>query len=92
MGLPILDDAVCNSAANGIRSNDGYLIAVPTGGWNTITNVFPPDICPLDPWLDWAVGRAGIPYFDYGTFNSGWVRSQVDASPYLSKKQFVNKA
>lgn len=41
---------------------------------------------PLDPRLDWAVGRIGIPYLDWGLASTSWIRSAPNGGPYLPKK------
>jgi hypothetical protein len=47
----------------------------------------------LDPRLDWAVGRRGIPYWDWGPVTgSDWVRDQTYAGPYTTKKQVYKKS
>ena len=42
----------------------------------------------LDPRLDWAVGRRGIPYLDWGDHTGqDWIRDQSYGGPYSPKKQ-----
>jgi hypothetical protein len=56
----------------GIASSDEF---IPTGD-------------PVDPRLDWTVGRRGIPYLDWGIHTGNeWIRSQVNGGPYNTKKQ-----
>ncbi len=78
-GLPFLDDSYNNvnlKNDEGITSNDPFT--------NDITT-------PLDPRLDWAVGRRGIPYYDYGPHpGRNWIRDQAYAGPFSPKKH-VNK-
>lgn len=48
---------------------------------------------PVDPRLDWSVGRRGIPYWDWGVHTgSDWIRDQSYAGPYSPKKQVYNKS
>ena len=48
---------------------------------------------PVDPRLDWSVGRRGIPYWDWGVHTgSDWIRDQTYAGPYSPKKQVYKKA
>jgi len=48
---------------------------------------FIPTDKPLDPRLDWTVGRRGIPYLDWGIFTgSDWIRDQTHGGPYEMKK------
>ena len=38
---------------------------------------------PVDPRLDWVVGRRGVPYHDWGLHpGKAWIRDQVSAGPY----------
>ncbi|MCK5134961.1 MAG: RagB/SusD family nutrient uptake outer membrane protein [Bacteroidales bacterium] len=47
----------------------------------------------LDPRLDWAVGRRGIPYWDWCEHTgSDWIRDQRHAGPYSPKKQVYKKS
>lgn len=47
----------------------------------------PDNTTPVDPRLDWTVGRRGIPYLNWG-INPGmdWVRMQSNGGPYLPMK------
>ena len=47
-----------------------------------------------DPRLDYAVGRFGVPYYDWGTPETvdGWVRSTSNGGYYLNKKYMPKKA
>jgi starch-binding outer membrane protein, SusD/RagB family len=48
---------------------------------------------PVDPRLDWTVGRRGIPYWDWGVHTgSDWIRDQSYAGPYSPKKQVYKKS
>ncbi len=54
---------------------------------------FTEDTGPLDPRLDWSVGRRGIPYWDWGEHTgSDWLRDQTYAGPYSNKKQVYKKS
>ncbi len=46
----------------------------------------------IDPRLDWAVGRPGLPYFDWGTIDSTWVRDLEDDGPFVPKKNAYAKS
>ena len=38
---------------------------------------------PVDPRLDWTVGRRGIPYWDWGVHTGAdWIRDQSYSGPY----------
>lgn len=42
---------------------------------------------PVDPRLDWTVGRDGVPFKDWGLMNqSSWVRDSTNGGPYTPKK------
>ena len=73
-GLPLLD--TFNDGA-GVKSDQGILSSQP----------FTPHTGPLDPRLDWTVGRRGIPHLDWGPHpGSSWIRDQVYGGPYSPKK------
>jgi starch-binding outer membrane protein, SusD/RagB family len=43
---------------------------------------------PVDPRLDWTVGRRGIPYLDWGIMRGqDWIRDQINGGPYLPPKK-----
>jgi starch-binding outer membrane protein, SusD/RagB family len=80
-GLPLWDGGYLNPA-NEIISDDGLGEDDP----------FTPDQGPLDPRLDWTVGRRGIPYLDWGIYSGRrWVRDQNYAGPYSPKKQVYRR-
>jgi hypothetical protein len=62
----------------GLKSTDPYVADIVT---------------PVDPRLDWTVGRRGIPYLDWG-LNPGfiWIRNQASAGPYLPLKNVPYKS
>jgi hypothetical protein len=49
---------------------------------------------PVDPRLDWTVGRDGVPYKDWGPVSLAkeWVRDTVNGGPYSPKKNAHEKA
>jgi starch-binding outer membrane protein, SusD/RagB family len=48
---------------------------------------------PVDPRLDWTVGRRGIPYWDWGVHTgSDWIRDQSYSGPYSPKKAVYKKS
>ena len=58
-----------------------------------VTADFVPDAGPLDPRLDWSVGRRGIPYWDWGKHTGAdWIRDQTYSGPYSPKKQVYKKS
>lgn len=79
-GLPFLDDSYNDDPV----INDMGL---------AVTDPFTPDTRPLDPRLDWTVGRRGIPYLDWGPHTGqDWIRDQGYAGPYSPKKQVYKKS
>ena len=79
-GLPILDETY---NAGPVISDQGLAVADP----------FTPETRPLDPRLDWTVGRRSIPYLDWGPHTGqDWVRDQSYAGPYSPKKQVYKKS
>lgn len=80
-GLPLLDTYDNSDLKNdqGVDAND--------------VTYFPDSTTPLDPRLDWSVGRRGIPYLDWGIHpGAAWARDQVDAGPYSPIKNVYYKA
>ena len=48
---------------------------------------------PIDPRLDWVVGRRGVPYHDWGVHpGKKWIRDQPSAGPYNQKKYVILKS
>ncbi|HEY8783976.1 MAG TPA: RagB/SusD family nutrient uptake outer membrane protein [Mucilaginibacter sp.] len=78
-GLP--DPAHFNDAD--MPSDEGILSTQP----------FTPYSGPVDPRLDWTVGRRGIPYLDWGVMpGHDWIRNQGFAGPYIGKKTSLYKS
>ena len=78
-GLPFLD--TYNSEK--VKNDQGL---VPSDPFTEYTGQ-------LDPRLDWAVGRRGIPYLDWGDHTGqDWIRDQSYAGPYSPKKQVYKKS
>jgi hypothetical protein len=74
-GLPLLDNSYNQQP---VVNDQGLAVNAP----------FTPDQGPLDPRLDWSVGRRGIPYLDWGPHTGqDWIRDQSYAGPYSPKKQ-----
>lgn len=79
-GLPLLDNSYNSSP---VVNDQGLAISDP----------FTEDTGPLDPRLDWSVGRRGIPYLDWGPHTGqDWVRDQSYGGPYSPKKQVYKKS
>ena len=63
--------------------------------WNsTSANFTAANKAPVDPRLDWTVGRDGVPYKDWGLYSTadGWVRDIQNGGPYSPKKNAHEKA
>ncbi|MFT4152755.1 RagB/SusD family nutrient uptake outer membrane protein [Parafilimonas sp.] len=72
-GLPYLDDYNSNALKTdfGVSSDDP----------------FEPDEGPLDPRLDWTVGRRGIPFLDWGLHpGQNWVQNTASSGVYHNLK------
>lgn len=75
-GLPLLDGSY-NSGANQLKTDQGIASNAS----------FTPDAGPVDPRLDWSIGRRGIPYLDWQNHPGlDWIRDQSFAGPYSPKK------
>jgi starch-binding outer membrane protein, SusD/RagB family len=78
-GLPLFDTFNDTDLKNdmGIRSEEEF---IPTDH-------------PLDPRIDWTLGRRGIPYLDWGIMRGyDWIRNQEYGGPYLpAMKPFFYK-
>ena len=75
-GLPLLDGSY-NSSANALKNDQGVQSSA----------AFTPDAGPVDPRLDWSIGRRGIPYLDWQPHPGlDWIRDQSYAGPYSPKK------
>ncbi|MGB9747447.1 MAG: RagB/SusD family nutrient uptake outer membrane protein [Bacteroidales bacterium] len=79
-GLPFLDSIVFQvdlKNDEGLESSDPFT---------------PDNTTPLDPRLDWTVGRRGIPYLDWGLHpGKDWIRDQQYGGPYSPKKNVYRK-
>lgn len=69
-------------------------LSAPTT-WNASdANLSSTNLVPVDPRVDWTLGRDGVPYKDWGTYNSGggWVRDITNAGWYSPKKNVHEKS
>lgn len=81
-GLPMLDGSY-NNAGNALKTDMNI----------ESTDPFTPDTGPVDPRLDWSVGRRGIPYLDWGPHTGkNWTRKQSYGGPYNAKKNTYYKS
>lgn len=80
-GLPLLDGSYNDDP---VLNDDGLTPDDPS---------YVEDAGPLDPRLDWSVGRRGIPYLDWGDHTgSDWIRDQSYAGPFSPKKQVYKQS
>lgn len=53
----------------------------------------PDNTTPVDPRIDWTIGRRGIPYLDWGLMpGQNWIRNQASAGPYVPVKNTYYKS
>ncbi len=67
--------------ANGLPLLDGSYNTAPLV--SATSNAWPGT---MDPRVDWAAGRPGEPYFDWGVIDTTWIRDQSDDGYFVSKK------
>ena len=64
-----------------------------TTAWNAFDAEFEAgNMAPVDPRLDWTVGRDGVPYKDWGVHAATWIRDPSYAGFYSPKKNIHEKA
>ncbi|WP_159470297.1 RagB/SusD family nutrient uptake outer membrane protein [Dyadobacter sp. 3J3] len=79
-GLPLVDNYNATTVKNdmGVKSEAAYT---------------PDGTAPLDPRIDWTIGRRGIPFLDWGNHpGQSWIRDQSYAGPYSPKKNMYYQA
>jgi starch-binding outer membrane protein, SusD/RagB family len=61
--------------------------------WNVSDSDFKAgNLTPVDPRLDWTVGRKSVPFKDWGLYDTTWTREPVNGGPYSPKKTIHEKA
>lgn len=83
--------------ANGLPMLDNYRNSPFTSDFlltgDAKTNYTPDQTLPVDPRLDYTVGRRGIPYHDWGIFpGNSWIRDAASAGPFVSYKTMIDQA
>jgi hypothetical protein len=82
--------------ANGLPFLDGSFNTNPLKndmGISADKDYTPDSTTPLDPRIDWTIGRRGIPYLDWDIMpGSTWVRDQATAGPYEPVKHVFYKS
>ena len=80
-----------------VVNDSGLPLAVTDPAWNATgtaardTNFVANTIVPVDPRLDWTVGRDGVPYKDWGLHTSAFNRDRAFSGPYSPKKNVHEK-
>src|SRR5688572_25660947 len=65
----------------------GLPLALTDANWNASNaNFVGGTMTPVDPRLDWTVGRDGVPFKDWGNHAAGWIRAPAYGGVYSPKK------
>ncbi|TMI75950.1 MAG: RagB/SusD family nutrient uptake outer membrane protein [Bacillati bacterium ANGP1] len=76
-----------------VVNDSGLPLAVTDPTWNTSNATLDSSATvPVDPRLDWTVGRDGVPYKDWGNHEPSWIRNRPYAGPYSVKKNVHEKS
>jgi starch-binding outer membrane protein, SusD/RagB family len=71
-------------------------VAVKNDEFYLHSDPFIPHEGPLDPRLDWTVGRRGIPFLDWGEHPGSdegfWIRERTNSGPYTAMKNTYSKS
>lgn len=72
----------------------GLPLALNDTGWNDRDEPFEGGDTdrPVDPRLDWTVGRNYVPYYDWGAHEPEWTRGPEHGGPYTPKKNVHTNA
>ncbi|MFN2567301.1 MAG: RagB/SusD family nutrient uptake outer membrane protein [Gemmatimonadaceae bacterium] len=71
----------------------GLPLALTSASWNARNdNLTAATITPVDPRLDWTVGRDGVPFKDWGAHDPTWIRSPTYGGLYSPKKNIHEDA
>ncbi|CAN5259261.1 RagB/SusD family nutrient uptake outer membrane protein [soil metagenome] len=64
-----------------------------TAAWNQNSQEFEGgNMAPVDPRLDWTVGRDNVPFKDWGLHGPTWIRDESFGGPYSPKKHIHEEA
>ncbi|REL37855.1 RagB/SusD family nutrient uptake outer membrane protein [Rhodohalobacter sp. SW132] len=70
-----------------VVDDDGLPLAMTDPAWDNRNDALAAGAgVPVDPRLDWTVGRDGVPFKDWGNHESGWIRDRGYGGPYSPKK------
>jgi starch-binding outer membrane protein, SusD/RagB family len=68
-------------------------VSTPSSTWNASDAEFVAGtMTPVDPRLDWTVGRDGVPFKDWELYSNTWARDKENAGPYSPKKNIHEQA
>lgn len=71
----------------------GLPLALTSATWNASNAKLAANTTiPVDPRLDWTVGRDGVPYKDWGKHDSTFIRDVGNGGPYSPKKNVQEKS
>ena len=71
----------------------GLPASLTNPNWNASNaNLTSAVLTPVDPRLDYAVGRDGVPYKDWGVHTSEWIRDKSYSGTYSNKKNVHEKS
>src|SRR4051812_7810247 len=71
----------------------GLPLSMSSASWNDSDAEFVANtVTPVDPRLDWTVGRDGVPFKDWELYSNTWARDKENAGPYSPKKNIHEKA
>jgi hypothetical protein len=72
---------------------NGLPVALTNPNWNVSNAKLAANTTiPVDPRLDWTVGRDGVPYKDWGKHDSTFIRDVGNGGPYSPKKNVQEKS
>ncbi len=69
----------------------GLPLSMSDSTWN-IDTTYAGMAAPVDPRLDWTVGRDNVPYKDWNLHQRSWIRDASYSGPYSPKKNIHEKA
>jgi hypothetical protein len=76
-----------------VVNDSGLPIALTSATWNTSNAKLAANTTiPVDPRLDWTVGRDGVPYKDWGNHDTTFIRDVSNGGPYSPKKNVQEKS
>jgi starch-binding outer membrane protein, SusD/RagB family len=67
--------------------------ALTDPNWNASNaNFVAGALTPVDPRMDWTIGRDNVPYKDWGVHEPDWIRAPAYGGPYSPKKNIHEKS